>query len=83
MKADTLAEYYDGEELLQADGLDDAIIGIDEMSMRLVYSVSRVLDILVAGGMDLEEAREYYEFNIAGAWVGEKTPIWCEDCVAT
>jgi hypothetical protein len=26
--------------------------------------------------MDQEEASEYFEFNIAGAYVGERTPIF-------
>jgi hypothetical protein len=29
--------------------------------------------------MTIEEAIEYFEFNVRGAYVGEKTPIWCED----
>jgi hypothetical protein len=29
--------------------------------------------------MTAEDAIEHFQFNVAGAWVGEKTPIWCED----
>jgi hypothetical protein len=29
-------------------------------------------------GMTEEEAYEFYEFNIACAWVGDKTPIFVE-----
>jgi hypothetical protein len=29
-------------------------------------------------GMDEEEAWEYYQFNIAGSWVGESTPLFLE-----
>jgi hypothetical protein len=34
---------------------------------------------MVEGGMTLEEAREYFEFNVVGAWVGETTPVYIED----
>jgi hypothetical protein len=30
-------------------------------------------------GMTEEDALEHYYYNIAGSWVGEKTPIFCED----
>jgi hypothetical protein len=29
--------------------------------------------------MNEEEAIEYFEYNVSGSYVGEKTPIWCED----
>jgi len=73
-----ILEYYPEEEILKADGFDDAIIGIDWNNMRLVYSVKKCIDIL-AEDMSEEEAIEYFEYNIGSAYVGEKTPIWCFD----
>jgi len=29
--------------------------------------------------MLLEQAIEYFEFNVRGSYVGEQTPIFCED----
>ena len=29
--------------------------------------------------MTMEEAIEYFDFNVSGTYLGEKTPIWCED----
>lgn len=37
---------FPDEEFLTADGLEDAIIGIDEESMRVIYSVEKCIDIL-------------------------------------
>jgi hypothetical protein len=74
-----LLYYYPMEDLLIADGFDDAIIGIDDSSMRVIYSVDKCVNILMLGGMDLDEAIEYFEFNVRGSYVGEKTPIWCDD----
>ena len=78
-KLDEIVMVYEGEDILKADGFDDAVIGIETNSMRLVYSVSKCLAILEADGMDYEEAREYFDFNVSGAYVGEQTPIWCDD----
>jgi hypothetical protein len=73
-----ILEYYPEEEILKADGFDDAIIGIDWNNMRLIYSVKKCIDIL-SEHMSEEEATEYFEYNVSSAWVGEKTPIWCFD----
>ena len=29
--------------------------------------------------MDELEAQEYFDFNVSGAYMGEKTPIWVDD----
>ena len=74
-----ILEQYEDEQILIADGFDSAVIGIEENSMRLIYSVEKCITILMNQGMDMTEAVEYFEFNVSGSYVGEKTPIWCED----
>jgi hypothetical protein len=74
-----IIESYPDEEFLKADGFDDAIIGVDEMTMRLIYSVTKCIDILMAEGLTEDDAMEFFDFNVGGAYVGEKTPIWCYD----
>ena len=74
-----IVEYYYDEEILKADGFDEAVIGIDEHSMRLVYSVKLCIEKLITEGMSMEDAIDYFNFNVSGAYVGEKTPIWCHD----
>jgi hypothetical protein len=76
---DEILEWFPDEEFLKADGFDDAIIGVDDNSMRLIYSVSKCIEILVAQGMSEEDAVEYFHYNTKGAWMGDKTPIWCTD----
>jgi len=74
---DRVAAAYPDETFLQADGLDGAIIGVDEASMRLVYSKEKAIEIMAkAFDGDYEEAIEYLEYNTFGAYVGEQTPIW-------
>ncbi len=67
-------------ELLKADGFDDAILGVvHRMGIQAIcYDQDKVIDILMGDGMTYEEAVEYFEFNIAGAWVGESTPFFLE-----
>jgi hypothetical protein len=68
------------EGLLTADGFDDALIGIGErinLDSVAVYDVDKCIDILMSrDGMSREEAVEFFDFNVKGSWVGEKTPIW-------
>lgn len=69
------------EETMFADGLDDAIIAISRDSIngkyRVVYDVARIVQVLINDqGMEEDDAYEYMEFNIIGAYVGEMTPIW-------
>lgn len=77
---DQILENYSTEDLLKADGFDDAVIGIatEYSEPRLIYSVSKCLHILEKDMSELE-ALEFFEFNVSGAYVGEKTPIWCWD----
>lgn len=77
MLQDIIDNYYEYDFLI-ADGFNDAIIGVDETSMRLIYSVSKCLEILQEY-LDEEDAIEYFEYNVSGAYVGEQTPIWCYD----
>ena len=44
-----------------------------------VYDRQKCIEILMErDGMSDEEAVEYFEYNVTGAWVGEYTPIFLE-----
>ena len=48
----------------------------------LVYDAEKMRSILMKrDGMTSEEAREYIEYNVEGAYVGDETPVyvWTED----
>ena len=67
------------EEIMKMDGYDDCLLGVVEMFGKeplLCYDKNKVLDRLMGDGMDLEEAHEYYEYNMLGAWVGVCTPCF-------
>jgi hypothetical protein len=68
--------------MMRADGFDEAILGVAQRCGQpeiIAYDTEKILEILQAReGMTAEEAVEYFEFNIAGAWVGEETPIFID-----
>lgn len=74
--------------MLKIDEHDDAILG-PAMIWRnnttvgvLVYDAEVIRETLMKrDGMSFEDAREYIEFNIEGAYVGEHTPVlvWPND----
>ncbi len=64
------------EDALFADGFDDAIIGYDS-DLAVVYDYNKCLNILQdRDGMTENEADEYMEFNVIGAYVGIYTPVF-------
>jgi hypothetical protein len=77
---DKIIEWYPEEDILKADGFDEAIIGVEDSlgCPRLIYSVSKCIQILCRD-MNEEEAVEFFDFNVRGSYVGDKTPIWCVD----
>ena len=68
----------DSETLLAIDGKNDCIIGVGRRCGKpdvLVYSHAMLVASFVRQGMTETEAYEWVEFNITGAWLGDKTPI--------
>ncbi|MFJ8247407.1 hypothetical protein [Peribacillus asahii] len=68
-----------GEDALFADGLDDAIIGyVQRGAMKVaLYDAEKCIEILITQeGMGEEEAREYFDYNVLGSWVGDMTPAF-------
>ena len=82
-KLDDIVEQWADVDILKADGFDDCVLGYDynwDGVIRLIYSVDKIIKKLVRRDkMDIDEAIEYFEFNMRGSYLGEKTPIWCQD----
>lgn len=70
-----LEETY--HELMFADGYDDAIVGVANRcgTYVVVYNYEKVIEIL-SQDMDREDAVEFFDFNVAGANMGEMTPVF-------
>jgi hypothetical protein len=75
-----IEENYPDESVLLADGLEDAFIGIAYQfnTAIAIYDKQKCIDIFVNDGMSYEEANEYFDFNVQGAYVGEKTPAFLD-----
>ena len=67
-------------QALLADGLDDALIGYARRCGQpelAVYDYDKAVSIFMSrDGMTYEEAVEFMEFNVVGAWMGENTPLF-------
>ena len=76
-----LMRQLEDNECLLADGYESALIGITEGGNPVaVYDVDKCIDILVKEDkLSLDDAMDYFHYNTVGAYVGEKTPIWCMD----
>jgi len=84
---DWIADY--NEEALLADGFDQAIIGMCEQFGHgpvVAYDRDKCIEILIDEfSQDINEeddedlsivATEYFDYNIAGSYVGENTPVF-------
>jgi hypothetical protein len=71
----------DDETILLADGLESAFMGIGRQFTHpvAIYSYKKTIKILMRQGMDREGAIEYFDYNIAGAFVGDQTPVFLQD----
>jgi hypothetical protein len=79
MTLDEILENYPEEEFLKADGFDGAIIGVDPISMRLIYDRNAMVAILTQDDeMEEIDAIEYLEFNTWNTYFGDQTPIYIE-----
>lgn len=74
-----LAEEWDTDLLFLSDEeFDEAIIGVAErigQSAVVAYDTTKLVEVL-SRTMSVDEAYEYFEFNILGAYVGERTPMF-------
>lgn len=64
------------------DGFDSAIIGTSNIWVGnervdvLVYDCDKMVEqLMIRDGMDAEEAIDYINFNIEGAYIGKDTPV--------
>jgi len=71
-------EMYPDMDFLQADGFDEAIVGVEPLSGKLIYNITKMMWVLVDEGLSTEEAMEYLDYNVLNSYVGEQTPIYIQ-----
>lgn len=74
-----LENYPESEDILLADGFETAFVGICRRFSNscALYDYQKCVDILVERDkMDYDDAIEYMEYNVLGAYVGRNVPIF-------
>ena len=69
--------------LMERDNMsyDEAIAGVvwDGERTRVVYTTEKILAILMErDAMTYDEASEFFDFNVAGSYMGVYTPLYLE-----
>lgn len=76
-----LVQEYADQEALYIDGFEDCLIGIADVwrdntrRTVAVYDYTLMVQSLIDDEVTAEDAAEYIEFNISGAYVGPYQPI--------
>ena len=69
-------------DALLADGFEQALLGVARQAGKsplAVYDRARCIEILVERDeMSWEDAEEFFEFNVACAYMGPGTPVFVE-----
>jgi hypothetical protein len=79
MKLEEIEKLFPNENLQYPIGFEEAVVGHnDGIPVRLILSIKKCLEILMED-MTYAEAVEFFDFNIIGAYVGVKTPLWKDD----
>jgi hypothetical protein len=76
---DWVDEFYPDTTILIADGFEEAFVGIASQFDKpiAIFDRQKCIKILMRD-MSEDEAYEYFEFNVSGAYVGENTPAFIE-----
>lgn len=67
------------ESVLMADGFEDALVGYVQQfnTILALYDRGKCIEILMKrDGMSEDEAEEFFEFNVQGAYAGAHTPAF-------
>ena len=76
---DTALSMLEDATFLEPDIYDAAIVGIAErygLRPVVAYDLDKLINILQEDGMTQEEAIDFFDFNIVGAWMGATTPVF-------
>lgn len=65
--------------MIFVDGYDSAILGMDTEYQRVIYSKSKMIDVLIQDGLTELDAVEWLEYNVWNTYVGEHMPIFLHE----
>ena len=81
LRTNQILEWIDEtfEVVVYPTGFEDCILGVAERAGGppvAVLDIAKMLAQLEEEGMRCDEALEYFEFNILGAYLGEQSPVY-------
>lgn len=80
---DRVAEHF-GEDLLFLDPpevFDKCIVGVGFRCASepvVVYDAEKCIAAIMEGGLDRDDAVDHFNFNVSGAYVGPRTPMFLD-----
>jgi len=70
------------EKMVLADGFEGAFLGSaycwQSQCRVAVYSRADCIKILMQDGGSHDEAEEFFEYNVVGTYIGERTPLFVD-----
>lgn len=82
---ESIKNNYPNQDIYILENLNDAIIGYNPQSNRVVYSVKKIIELIYLQefkddkNFSQEDAFDYFSYNIESNGCGEFTPILCYD----
>lgn len=76
-----ITKAYPEDSFIFADGFDDCIMGVDESTLRVIYSIDRCIDKLMASsGIDnYDQAKDFFYINVFNNDIEEGAPIFMKE----
>jgi len=79
-----LEAYYpdDVDKILLADGLDNAFKGVVSHNGKNVAVYGKrtcLFELAKTNNWSIDDAEEYFSFNVEGVYVGDRTPLFMEE----
>lgn len=81
----SIIDNYPDQDIYILENLNDAIIGFDQQSNRVVYSVKKIIELIYLQefkddkNFSQEDAFGYFAYNIESNGCDEFSPILCYD----
>jgi len=82
---ESIIDNYPDQDIYILENLDDAIIGYNKQSNRVIYSVKKIIELIMIEeklndkNFTLHDAMDYFGYNIESNSCGEFSPILCYD----
>jgi hypothetical protein len=75
-KLDSLDDEKVGIKFGTGTAFDNAIVGVEYETGRLIYSYQALVEIIMSYGLSETKAAEYFDTKVKGSHKGNKLPIF-------